>query len=1305
MIYSKILFTLVIFSNLSIAGHGNWLDPVKDEPEGTHYRSFFSPTIQDDVSYLVYLPPDYETAKSRDYPVVYWLHGGGGNQRTGDNFVERLNDAICRGAAPAMIAVLVNGVGGSLFCDSIDGNKPVETVIVKDLIPHIDATYRTYGTSRMRAVEGFSMGGFGALHLAFKYPHLFGAATALAHAPIRPDSGWPKVDRVWKTGPLAGNVEYFRKNDPFQLVEKNANSIRQGMRIRLIVGDADNPNTVARTREFYDKMTGLYLPCELIVIPGIKHSYMNLYEELGDKEFAFYKEVFAIASSSAGANTSKAPGLQTAAITAAPTPMKGLYASLKPPETDEKADAFLRKLQGNPCLTGVLLAAKWNEIESEEGCYDFSRLDRCVELVRKAGKQYKFKVVTGIYSPEYIYKTGAVRFDTVIANPNRSTYGDRAAIPVPWDPVFQRHFSRLIKTFGERYASDPHCVAVTLTCANYMSAEMHLPKSPEDMRRWTEVGLTSDKLLRVYCQYMDEWATAFRRQLICLHMSKTTNLSDVSPNEFVERVALYGLEKYPRRFALQNNGLNGRKENRGDPGHPLFKFKDRLLNGYQSLASFDRTPERQGSIEMAALNFVHVDAEYWELWEADGMNAETCRKVQGAVDDARRLGYEGYRKKLIETGRYRRAEDDHWTPPTKGTRKRTATTREGTQVVRVNAEGESQEPKKDRPVDLPNKAEKMSWVEPDKTEPPGTTYKTFHSKTIDSEVSYLIYLPPDYDKERKKRYPVLYWLHGSGATQSKGGGIVKIMDQAIRDSKAPAMVIVLINGLRGATMYCDSKNGKWPIESVIVNDLIPHIDATYRTTNKREGRAVEGFSMGGFGAAHLGFKYPDIFGVVSILAPALLGPDIKADMPKGKWIEHFSFVFKEDIDYFHANDPFQLIGKNAEKLRGRSIIRLVPHDEEGKWLIPRCEAMHAMLEKHEIAHTFDIRTDIKAHNYNLMYNKIGEKAVGFYANAFAASSSGNVLNPAIAPVKGEQTAVGKPLTDMTAEDRYKGEDGGLYGRGKNSPPDAHLKAAIAEAAKIMPLDAKGQPSPNGKIVLMTHGMSNTTMESQRFIEVANADPRKNPTVILVDGAQGGMDSRKWVEDKHTRSGASPWDRLDQRIKSAGAAPQQVQVIWMKHAISMKHDAARRKRVGEFPDHARQLKDDMGQLVGMLKKRYPNLKFVYVSSRSYAGYATTPLNPEPYAYESAFAVRWLIQDQIADMASLRYTAGKLPLLLWGPYLWADGEKGRNYDDLMYRREDFRDDGTHPSDTGQQKIAEQMLKFFKTDPTAKIWFLKH
>jgi hypothetical protein len=289
-----------------------------------------------------------------------------------------------------------------------------------------------------------------------------------------------------------------------------------------------------------------------------------------------------------------------------------------------------------------------------------------------------------------------------------------------------------------------------------------------------------------------------------------------------------------------------------------------------------------------------------------------------------------------------------------------------------------------------------------------------------------------------------------------------------------------------------------------------------------------------------------------------------------------------------------------------------------------------------------------------------------------------------------------PLCDLTKDQKYKGEDGGLYGAGSNAPPEAHLKAAMAIAAKIKPLDANGKTSPSGKIVLLTHGMSNTTNESQRFIEVANADRRKNPAVLIVDGALGGIDSPQWVSNKPKRNGANPWEVVSQHLKSAGATPEQVQVVWMKHAV------ARVAEYGEFPKHAQRLKDDMAAIVGMLKQRFPNLQLAYVSSRSYAGYAATELNPEPYAYESAFAVRWLIEDQIRGSEALSYTAGKAPLLLWGPYLWSDGEKGRDADELRYVRGDFRDDGTHPSDSGRQKVAEQLQKFFTNEPTAKMWF---
>lgn len=305
----------------------------------------------------------------------------------------------------------------------------------------------------------------------------------------------------------------------------------------------------------------------------------------------------------------------------------------------------------------------------------------------------------------------------------------------------------------------------------------------------------------------------------------------------------------------------------------------------------------------------------------------------------------------------------------------------------------------------------------------------------------------------------------------------------------------------------------------------------------------------------------------------------------------------------------------------------------------------------------------------------------------------------VPPARSETGLV--PLTELEKGD-YKGEGGGLYGGGQNSPPADHLKAAQAEAAKVQPLDAQGRPSPEGKIAVVSIGMSNTSQEFTRFKEIADADPEKSPRLVIVNGAQGGQDAPAWANPGPPAQGRPDvWGVLDARLKDAGVAPAQVQVIWLKQAL------VQPSRFGQFPDHARRLQEDVIPAFNRLKARYPNLRIAYLSSRIYAGYATTALNPEPYAYESAFAVRWLIQAQIKGDPRLNCLPErgevKAPLVLWGPYLWGDGVKPRKADGLVWKREDLGPDGTHPSDSGRQKVAELLLTFFKTDPTARPWFV--
>jgi hypothetical protein len=267
-----------------------------------------------------------------------------------------------------------------------------------------------------------------------------------------------------------------------------------------------------------------------------------------------------------------------------------------------------------------------------------------------------------------------------------------------------------------------------------------------------------------------------------------------------------------------------------------------------------------------------------------------------------------------------------------------------------------------------------------------------------------------------------------------------------------------------------------------------------------------------------------------------------------------------------------------------------------------------------------------------------------------------------------------PLTDLGTK-RYHGYTGGLYGNGKNAPAGSYLKAGLAAAKRVHPID--------GRVVLLSIGMSNTTQEFSAFKRLADSDSGKNAQLTIVDGAQGGQDA-EIVKDPSARF----WNVVAARISAAGATASQVQVVWLKQAI------AREKN--PFPQDALRLETDLRAIVGILRDRFPNLQLIYLSSRTYAGYASTALNPEPQAYDSGFAVRWLVNER---------AKGKLkgPWIAWGPYLWTNGERGRK-DGLVWTCADTRpSDGTHPSPSGQAKVASLLWKFFSTDRTAKSWFL--
>jgi len=288
-----------------------------------------------------------------------------------------------------------------------------------------------------------------------------------------------------------------------------------------------------------------------------------------------------------------------------------------------------------------------------------------------------------------------------------------------------------------------------------------------------------------------------------------------------------------------------------------------------------------------------------------------------------------------------------------------------------------------------------------------------------------------------------------------------------------------------------------------------------------------------------------------------------------------------------------------------------------------------------------------------------------------------------------------PLVDMSANDRYYAEDGGLYGQGRNTPPEEHYKAAEAELRKVEPLDAEGVPSKSGKIAFISISMSNATQEFSVFKRLADADPAKSPLLTIVDCAQGGQAMAEWANPE-----GRPWSEADRRLAAANISAKQVQIAWIK--------LANKGPKGNLAEHGKKLQRDTLAVLQLAKTRFPNLRIVYLGSRIYGGYATTPLNPEPFAYESAFAARWLMQDQMKGDSALNFDARrgdvKAPLLLWGPYLWANAVKGRKFDGLIWSNAGFAQDGTHPAMSGREKVAKLLLEFFKNDSLAKTWFAK-
>jgi len=344
--------------------------------------------------------------------------------------------------------------------------------------------------------------------------------------------------------------------------------------------------------------------------------------------------------------------------------LSGLYWMVGPKSGLEGSEERFQKLLGvlednlihNKYISGVYVIYHWDLLEPEEGVIFFKRLDKVTEVIRGQGKHYKLSINPGIYCPDWLYEKGCEAFPTTGSNPARTDiYNQPVRIPLPWDSVFQDYYFRVLEKVADRYGDDESLYAVTLTLANFMSPEWHLPHQKEDRELWEQYEEYQKKIERAWQAGIDRFAVLFPNQQLVLEASSWP----IGIEELGRAVIDYGATQHQGRFTIQINQMVGRYDMINNESYFKLieskeKYGDDITIGIQNLKGWEYPSIRevQGSLEMAVYNFIQSGAEYWELWYGDGANIETCETLFQLIADAHSLGNNGYGSKLKDNGLY-----------------------------------------------------------------------------------------------------------------------------------------------------------------------------------------------------------------------------------------------------------------------------------------------------------------------------------------------------------------------------------------------------------------------------------------------------------------------------------------------------------------------------------------------------------------------------------------------------------------------------------------------------------------------------
>jgi len=281
------------------------------------------------------------------------------------------------------------------------------------------------------------------------------------------------------------------------------------------------------------------------------------------------------------------------------------------------------------------------------------------------------------------------------------------------------------------------------------------------------------------------------------------------------------------------------------------------------------------------------------------------------------------------------------------------------------------------PADAQPKAAPFRWINklPDERTPL-LRHGTFASAANNTEVGYYIYLPPGYElakgeKGEAKRFPVVYYLHGGRpGGEHKSVGLAMVFDEAIKAGRVPPLIYVFVNG--GEMSHYDFPEKKSLGETALVKELIPHIDANYRTIAKREGRGIEGFSQGGRGTARIMFKYPELF---CSAAPMGGGHQHEKHAAENQGRETSGVQFEP------GNNTYDLAQAYAKR-KGEFPLRILVGVGKQDFNYEANLDWMRHLAKLEIPHEQAIAGDAP-HSATVCYRNLGDQVMLFHAQSFA----------------------------------------------------------------------------------------------------------------------------------------------------------------------------------------------------------------------------------------------------------------------------------------------------------------------------------